>query len=126
MYRIQIAGSLLSDMRHVGFPGSSDGKEPACNVEDPGSFPGVGRSSGEGNGNPLQYSCLENPIDRGTWQAIVHRIKKSWTRLKKLSTHTMTIRSPVIPVSHFLVLDKAVLDTGLKIVLEQGSPASGI
>ena len=112
-----------------GLPKWLSGKESACQCRKRRRFgfnPWVGRSSGEGNGNPLQYSCLENPIDRGTWQAIVHRIKKSWTRLKQLSTHTMTIRSPVIPVSHFLVLDKAVLDTGLKIVLEQGSPASGI
>ena len=45
----------------MGFPGSSDGKEPACNVGDPGSIPALGRSPGKGNGNPLQYSCLENP-----------------------------------------------------------------
>ena len=47
-----------------GFPGSSDGKASACNVGDPGSIPGLGRSPGEGNGNPLQHSCLENPMDR--------------------------------------------------------------
>ena len=52
------------------FPGSLDGKEPACNASDPGSIPGLGRSPGEGNGYPLQYSCLENPMDRGAWQAI--------------------------------------------------------
>ena len=50
---------------HLGFPGDSDSKEPACNAGDPGSIPGLGRCPGEGNGNPLQYSCLENPIDRG-------------------------------------------------------------
>ena len=50
-----------------GFPGGSDHKEYACNAGDPGSTPGVGRSPGEGNGNPLQYSCLENPMDRGAW-----------------------------------------------------------
>ena len=50
-------------------PGGSDGKASACNVGDPGLIPGLGRSSGEGNGNPLQYSCLENPMDRGAWQA---------------------------------------------------------
>ena len=50
---------------------------PACNAGDPGSFPGLGRS-GEGNGNLLQYSCLENPMDRGAWWATVHRVKKSW------------------------------------------------
>ena len=53
----------------LGFPGGSDGKESACNERDPGSIPGWRRSSGEGNGNPLQYSCLENPMDRGAWWA---------------------------------------------------------
>ena len=48
----------------------------ACNAEDPGSIPGSGRSPGESNGNPLQYSCLENPIDRGVWQATVHRVTR--------------------------------------------------
>ena len=50
-----------------GFPSSSDGKESACNAGDPGSIPGSGRSPGEGNGYPLQYSCLENSMDRGAW-----------------------------------------------------------
>ena len=60
-----------------GFPGGSDGKESACNAGDPGSIPGLRRSSGEGNGNPLQYSCLENPVDGGAWQSIVHEVSKS-------------------------------------------------
>ena len=51
----------------MGLPGGSDRKESACNVGDPGSFPGLGRSPGEGNGNPLQYSYLENSMARGTW-----------------------------------------------------------
>ena len=55
-----------------GFPGGSDGKESACNARDPSSIPGSGRSPEEGNGNPLQHSCLENPMDRGAWQAAVH------------------------------------------------------
>jgi len=59
-------------------------KESACNAGDPSLIPGSGRSSGEGNGNPLQYSCLENPMDRGAWWATVHGVAKSWTRL---STH---------------------------------------
>ena len=50
-----------------GFPGGSDGEASACNAGDPGSIPGLGRSPGEGNGNPLQYPCLENPMDRGAW-----------------------------------------------------------
>ena len=54
----------------LGFPGGSDSKESACDVGDLGSIPGSGRSPGEGNGNPLQYSCLENPMDREAWLAI--------------------------------------------------------
>ena len=55
----------------------------ACNVGDLGSIPGLGRSPGEGNGNPLQYSCLENPMDGGAWWAIVHGVAKSRTQLSK-------------------------------------------
>ena len=62
-------------------PGGSDGKESACNVGDPGSIPRLGSSPGEGNGYPLQYSCLENSMNRGAWWATVHGIAKSWTRL---------------------------------------------
>ena len=63
-------------MPKVAFPGGSDGKESACTSGDPGSIPGLGRSPVEGNGYPL-HSCLENPMDRGAWQATVHRSKKS-------------------------------------------------
>ena len=59
------------------FPGDSDGKESACNVGNRGSIPGLGRSPGEGNSYPLQYSCLENPMDRGSWRATVHGVAKS-------------------------------------------------
>ena len=59
-----------------GFPHSSVSKESACNAGDPGSIPGSGRSPGEGNVNPLQYSCLENPMDKGAWQAIVHGVAR--------------------------------------------------
>ena len=58
-------------------PGGSDSKTSAYNVGDLGSIPGSGRSLGEGNGNPLQYSCLENPMDRGAWWATVHRVAES-------------------------------------------------
>ena len=71
----------MERVRCLGFPGGSDGKESACNVGDLGSIPGLGRSPGEGNGNPLQYPCLENPTDRGAWQATVHGITKSLTQL---------------------------------------------
>ena len=63
------------------FPGGSASKESACSAGDPGSIPGLGRSPGEGNVNPLQYSCLENYRDRGAWQAIVHGVAKSQTWL---------------------------------------------
>ena len=62
-----------------GFPGGSEVKASASNVGDLGLIPGSGRCSGEGNGNPLQYSCLENPMDRGAWQATVHGVTKSRT-----------------------------------------------
>ena len=61
----------------MGFPGGSGGKESACNKEDLGLVPGLGRSPGEGNGNPLQFCCLENAKDRGAWWATVHGVTKS-------------------------------------------------
>ena len=69
--------------RHLfsDFPGGSDGKESACNAEDPGLIPGSGRSPGEEIGYPLQSSCLENPMDRGAWRDTVHVVAKSRTRL---------------------------------------------
>ena len=66
-------------------PDGSDGKESACNVGDLGLIHGLGRSPGEGNGTPLQYSCLENPTDGGAWRATVHEVAESWTQL----THTV-------------------------------------
>ena len=63
----------------VEFPYSSIGEEFACNAGDPGSIPGSERSPGEGNGNPLQYSCLENPMDGGAWRATVHGVTESDT-----------------------------------------------
>ena len=63
----------------LGFPGGSGGKEAACNVVDPSSILGSRRSPGEGNGNPLQYSYLENPVDRGAWWATVHGVAKTQT-----------------------------------------------
>ena len=68
----------------LGFPGGTDGKEATCNVGDLGSI-WLGRSPGEGHGNPLKYLSLENPMDRGDWQATAHRVTKSQTQLKQLS-----------------------------------------
>ena len=72
---------LLSCLYLLGFPGSSEGKESACNVGDLDSIPRTGRSPGEGNGNPLQSSCPENPMDRGDWWATVHGVAKRQTQL---------------------------------------------
>ena len=80
---------LYTLMLLLGFPGGLVGKEPACNAGDAGdmgSIPGSGRSPGGGHSNPLQYSCLENPMDRGAWWAIAHN-SQSQTRLKWLSMH---------------------------------------
>ena len=68
-------------------------KNPSANagdIRDMGSIPGLGRSPGGGNGNPLQYSCLENPMDRGVWWTMVHMVEMGWTRLKQLSTRVCT------------------------------------
>ena len=65
----------------MGFPGGSDGKEFACNAGNLGLIPGLGRSPGGGHGNPLQYSCLENPMDREAWRATVHGVAKNQTHL---------------------------------------------
>ena len=64
----------------MGFPGGSNSKQSACNAGDLGSIPGLGKSPGEGNGYPLQYSCLENSMDRGAWQATVHEVTKNRTQ----------------------------------------------
>ena len=63
------------------------GNESACNAGDAGTVPGLGRSLEGGHDNPLQYSCLENAMDRGAWWAMFHMVARSWTRLKPLNTH---------------------------------------
>ena len=74
---------------YLGFLHSSVSKESACNVGDPGSIPGLGRTSGEGNGNTLQYSCLEYLLDRGAWQATVHGIARVG--------HDLATKLPLLP-----------------------------
>ena len=74
---------------NMGSPGGSDGKESAYNAGDPASIPGWGRSPGKGNGIPLQYSCLENPIDGGAWWATVHEVAKCRTWLSDFTSLTL-------------------------------------
>ena len=76
----------ISALQGCDFPGGSNGKTSAYNAGDPGSIPGQGRSPGEGNGNPLQYYCLENPMNREAWQSTVHGVAKSWTRLSDFTS----------------------------------------
>ena len=73
------------------FLGGSDGKASTCDAGDMGSIPGSGRSPGEGNGNPLQYACLENSMDGGAWWATVHGVAKSQTRVSDF-THSLTLQ----------------------------------
>ena len=81
------------ESQQLNFPGGSDGKASAYNVCNLGLIPGSERSLGEGNDNPLQYSCLENPLDGGAWWAIVHGVAQSRTRL---SDFTFTFRKPAV------------------------------
>ena len=94
------------------------GKEPACNAGASGaasSIPGSGRSPGEGHDNPLQYSCLENPMDRGAWWGIVLRVLKNWTQLKWLS-HAHTVSYPSGSV--YLAVEDTKLELGERLWLE--------
>ena len=77
-------------VRLSGFPGGSVGKNPPANAGDAGLIPESETSLGAGHGNPFQYSCLENPMDRGAWQAAVHRVAQNQVQLKPFSMHTRT------------------------------------
>ena len=91
---------------------SSVGKESACSAGDPGLIPGLGRSPREGNGTPLQYSCLENPMDRGAWQPTAHGVTKSWARL---SDFTLSFHFPAVEkemATHSRVLAWRIPGTG--------------
>ena len=95
----------------VVFPGGSEFKESACNAGDLGSIPGSGRSPGEGNGNPLQYSCLENPMDRGAWWATVHGVTKSRTLLSDFTFTFNVLITTFHKMIHFQIyINKSVLN----------------
>ena len=88
------------------FPGGSDGEVSVYNAGDLGSMPGLGRFPGEGNGNPLQYSCLQNPMEGGAWQATVHGVAKSQTQLRDFTSFHFTSWTHKIN----LILDKRKKD----------------
>ena len=94
----------------MDFPGGSDGKESVCNAGDPVSIPGSGRSPGEEHGNPLHFSSLENPMDRGAWQAAVYGVAKSQTQL---SDFTFTF--------HFHALEKEMATHSSILAWRRGS-----
>ena len=88
-----VAGLSACRAAGKGFPGGASGKEPACQCrrhKRHGFNPWVRKIAGGGHGNPFQYSCLENPMNRGPWRALVHRVAKNQTRLKRLSMHACT------------------------------------
>ena len=86
----------------LGFPNGSVVKNLPVNAGDTGSIPRSGRYTGEQNGNPLQYSCLGNPMDKGAWQAVVHGVTKSQTRLIDLAcTHNTSSNSKLLMIKHF-------------------------
>ena len=89
---------VSSAMRHLDFPGGSDGKESTCNEGDPGLIPGSGRSSKEGHGNPVQYYGLENSKDRGTWWATVHEGAKSWTWITNTHFFQISEYASLVPL----------------------------
>ena len=98
--------------RFPDFPGGSNSKASVYNAGDLGLIPGSGRSPGEGNGTPLQYPCLENPMDRGTWKAAVHGVAEGWTRL---SDFTFTFYSHALEkemATHSSILAWRIPGTG--------------
>ena len=110
-------GFLNSSEQYWGFPGGSEVKASACNAGDLGSIPGSGRSPGEGNGNPLQYSCLENPMDGGSWWATVHGVAKSQTRLSDFTSRHF--KKPERGLPHNIHKSKAIKNsTGTSLVVQ--------
>ena len=107
---------LLSSTQSKDFPGGVEIKVSASNAGDLGLIPGSGRSPGEGNRNPLQYSCLENPMDRGAWQTTVHRVPKSWTRLSDFTSLLHTVKG-------FGIVNKAEVDVFLELSCFFNDPA---
>ena len=97
---LEIKGRLVDQQQD--FPGGSDSKVSVYNAGDPGWSPGLGRSPGEGNGNPLQYYYLEKPMDRGAWQATVYGVAKSPTQLSNFTSLSLSTYLLILSFSLFL------------------------
>ena len=110
----------------LSFPGGSDGKASVYNMGDLGSIPGSGRSPGGGNGNTLQYSCLENPMDGGTWWAIDHGVAKSQTQLSKFTSLHEWWKPALILEKHFLMQENKTVVTAKSYHLYPGTGVVGI
>ena len=105
------------------FPCGSDGKASAYNAGEPGSIPGSGSSSGEGNGNPLQYSCLENHMDGGAWEAAVHGVTRSRTQLSDFTTlHLLFGRNVMTNLDSILKSRDITLPTKVHLIKAMGFP----
>ena len=104
---------------HLGFPGVSNGKEAACSVGDLDSIPGLGRSPGEGNGYPLQYSCLENLMDRGAWPATIHWVTESDTT-ERLTLTLLSLQHILSPEKSWKVPPKSYAQASLRKFEMQG------
>ena len=111
-HTLEPLSSCPSVTEKKGFPGDSDGKESTCNAGDLGSFPGLGRSPGEGNGYRLQYSGLENYMNRGAWKPTVHGVTKSWTRLGNFQLSHQSYKDQEYPVRIVNSGDKTSNDVG--------------
>ena len=106
-FKVSIMTSIVVICHHTScFPGGADVKESACSIGDLGLIPGSGRSPGERNGNPLQYSCLGIPMDRGAWWATVHGVAKNQTRLSDQNTHHTELLAtlPTLYVSYLWLI----------------------
>ena len=93
VHNLRVLLFTISILKLWGFPGGSHSIESACSVGDPGSIPGLGRSPGDRNGYPLQYSGLEHPMDRGAWRATVYGVANNWTSEWLTHTHVKTVKS---------------------------------
>ena len=136
---LQLSQSLMQKKKNIyiyrmlwsglGYPSGSDGEESTCNARDMGSIPGLGRSPGEGNGSPLQYSCLGDPMDRGAWRATVHGVTKESDTTERLSNNLEILHQLRVWPRKFSLLSGPVptplaLLTAPPLVLTEGATLS--